>query len=188
MPRKGSPMAATRPRPDEPSSALTWVVIVITLGIALALVAIFGGPKDVRLKADMGTYSLMNCGPNEGKTSPAEIVANTDSHAASIVNVTVGGGSTKVRVADFAAIDAGRAHGRFEPEAAMSVGAARLPAVSHPREILPGHQALVEVLLTSSVPSAHANGYDITIKDGPYTHVVHGETSAGLTCTGQQPH
>ena len=171
MPRKGSPMAATRPRPDEPSSALTWVAIVITLGIALALVAIFGGPKDVRLKADMGTYWLMNCGPNEGKTSPAEIVANTDSQAASI-----------------AAIDAGRAHGRFEPEAAMSVGAARLPAVSHPREILPGHQALVEVLLTSSVPSAHANGYDITIKDGPYTHVVHGETSAGLTCTGQQPH
>ena len=39
-------MAATRPRPDEPSSALTWVAIVITLGIALALVAIFGGPKD----------------------------------------------------------------------------------------------------------------------------------------------
>lgn len=46
MPRKGFPMAATRPRPDEPSSALTWVAIVITLGIALALVAIFGGPKD----------------------------------------------------------------------------------------------------------------------------------------------
>ena len=64
-------MAATRPRPDEPSSALTWVAIVITLGITLALVAIFGGPKDVRLKADMGTCWLMNCEPNEGKTFPA---------------------------------------------------------------------------------------------------------------------
>ncbi|MHA6752183.1 hypothetical protein ACX31A_15140 [Dermacoccus nishinomiyaensis] len=70
----------------------------------------------------------------------------------------------------------------------MSVGATRLPAVSHPREILPGHQALVEVLLTSSARPAHATGYDITIKNGPYTHVVHGETAARLTCTGQQPH
>lgn len=181
-------MAAPRPRPDGPSPALTWVAIVITLSIALALVAIFGGPKDVRLKTDVGTYSLMDCGPHEGKTFPAEIVANTDRHAASIANVTVGDGSTNVRVAEFATLDGGPAHGRFEPENAMSVGAARLPARNHPREILPGHQALVEVLLTSSARPAHANGYDITIKNGPYTHVVHGETSAGLTCTGQQPH
>ena len=53
-------MAATRPRPDEPSSALTWVAIVITLGIALALVAIFGGPKDV----SRGQYGWSRLGPD----------------------------------------------------------------------------------------------------------------------------
>ena len=176
-------MSAFRPRQGESKPARTWTAIVVALGTALALVAAFGGPKDVR-RTDGGNVAFVigACGASEPKAFPSGVIANTDRHTARIIAITPSAGSSRVDVRDFAVIDAGPAEGSLDPETPMSVGFASLPAVAHPHEILPGHQAIIEVRVTSSGRPSHLTGYDITVANGPATHVVHDE--ADVTFTG----
>lgn len=167
-------MPAVHDERNEPSAALTWAAIVVALGVALALVAAFGGPKNVRLTMDTAGFSL-GCGPHRSATLPVGIVANTDDRAGNIISVTLSDGSTNVHVIDFAAMDAGVAFGPFRPERALSFGDARLPQVDHPRTVLPGRQSVVEALVTAGPGVVRPSGFDITVQSGPQTHVLHAE-------------
>ena len=145
-------MPAFRPRRGEPNPALTWTAIVVALGVALAFVAAFGGPKDVR-RTDGGNvaFAIGACGASEPKAFPSGVIANTDRHTARIIAITPSAGSSRVDVRDFAVIDAGPADGPLDLETAIRIGVASLPTVAHPHEILPGHQAIIEVRVTSMI-------------------------------------
>ena len=88
---------------------------------------------------------------------------------------------------DVAVIDAGPADGPLDLETAIRIGVASLPTVAHPHEILPGHQAIIEVRLTSRGRPSHSAGYDITVANGPATHVVHDEADMTFTGAGSTP-
>ena len=59
-------MSAFRPRQGESKPARTWTAIVVALGTALALVAAFGGPKDLR-RTDGGNvaFAIGACGASD---------------------------------------------------------------------------------------------------------------------------
>lgn len=88
---------------------------------------------------------------------------------------------------DFAVIDAGPADGPLDLETAIRIGVASLPTVAHPHEILPGHQAIIEVRLTSHGRPSHSPGYDIRAANGPAMHVVHDEAEMTFTGAGSAP-
>ena len=78
-------MPAFRPRRGEPNPALTWTAIVVALGVALAFVAAFGGPKNVRRTTGGNiAFAIGACGAFEPKAFPSGVIANTDQHTAPV--------------------------------------------------------------------------------------------------------
>jgi len=72
-------MSAFRPRQGEPNPALTWTAIVVALGVALAFVAAFGGPKNVRrttggnIAFAIGAAARSKRRPSRAVSSPTRI-------------------------------------------------------------------------------------------------------------------